>query len=51
MDPNRIYGLFPQIPETTTDAPEVPSEALAETIPAPELLPVPVAKEIIQVSF
>ncbi|XP_051760144.1 calphotin isoform X2 [Ctenopharyngodon idella] len=37
-----------QIPETTTDAPEVPSEALAETIPAPELLPVPVAKEIIQ---
>ncbi|XP_067250934.1 calphotin isoform X2 [Chanodichthys erythropterus] len=37
-----------QIPETTTDAPEVPSEALAETIPAPEPLPVPVAKEIIQ---
>ncbi|XP_048066018.1 calphotin isoform X4 [Megalobrama amblycephala] len=41
-----------QIPETTTDAPEVPSEALAETIPAPEPLPlpvpVPVVKEIIQ---
>ncbi|CAM4715688.1 unnamed protein product [Leuciscus chuanchicus] len=37
-----------QIPETTTDAPEVPSETLAETIPAPEPLPVPVAKEIIQ---
>ncbi|XP_077078831.1 uncharacterized protein LOC143732043 isoform X2 [Siphateles boraxobius] len=35
-----------QIPETTTDAPEVPSETLAETIPAPE--PVPVTKEIIQ---
>ncbi|KAK7135644.1 hypothetical protein R3I94_014337 [Phoxinus phoxinus] len=37
-----------QIRETTTDAPEVPSETPAETIPAPEPLPVPVAKEIIQ---
>ncbi|XP_016372480.1 calphotin-like isoform X4 [Sinocyclocheilus rhinocerous] len=37
-----------QIPETATDASEVQSERLSETIPAPEPLPVPVAKEIIQ---
>ncbi|KAK2898743.1 hypothetical protein Q8A67_010161 [Cirrhinus molitorella] len=39
-----------RIPETTTDAPEVLSETLSETIPAPEPLPlpVPVAKEITQ---
>uniref|UniRef100_A0A672NII3 Si:dkey-164f24.2 n=1 Tax=Sinocyclocheilus grahami TaxID=75366 RepID=A0A672NII3_SINGR len=37
-----------QFPETTTDAPEVLSEILSETIPAPEPLPVPVAKESIQ---
>ncbi|XP_039536827.1 calphotin isoform X3 [Pimephales promelas] len=41
-----------QIPETTTDAPEVPSETLAEMIPAPAPeplpLPVPLAKEIKQ---
>uniref|UniRef100_A0A672Q7E7 Calphotin-like n=1 Tax=Sinocyclocheilus grahami TaxID=75366 RepID=A0A672Q7E7_SINGR len=37
-----------QIPETATDASEVQSETLSETIPAPEPLTVPVAKEIIQ---
>ncbi|XP_059359441.1 calphotin [Carassius carassius] len=31
-----------QIPETTTDAPEVLSETLSETIPPPEPVPVPV---------
>uniref|UniRef100_A0A8C1QS59 Si:dkey-164f24.2 n=2 Tax=Cyprinus carpio TaxID=7962 RepID=A0A8C1QS59_CYPCA len=36
-----------QIPETTTDAPEVLSETLSETIPS-EPLPVPVAKGVIQ---
>uniref|UniRef100_A0A8C1VDS0 Si:dkey-164f24.2 n=1 Tax=Cyprinus carpio TaxID=7962 RepID=A0A8C1VDS0_CYPCA len=38
-----------QIPETATDASEVQSETLSETISAPEPLSVPVAKDIIQV--
>uniref|UniRef100_A0A8C1N6W9 Si:dkey-164f24.2 n=1 Tax=Cyprinus carpio TaxID=7962 RepID=A0A8C1N6W9_CYPCA len=37
-----------QIPETATDASEVQSETLSETISAPEPLSVPVAKNIIQ---
>ncbi|XP_052460004.1 calphotin isoform X3 [Carassius gibelio] len=37
-----------QILETATYASKVQSERLSETIPAPESLPVPVAKEIIQ---
>ncbi|XP_059378545.1 calphotin-like isoform X5 [Carassius carassius] len=37
-----------QIPETATDASKVQSERLSEKNPAPEPLPVPVAKEIIQ---
>uniref|UniRef100_A0A8C1Z3I4 Si:dkey-164f24.2 n=1 Tax=Cyprinus carpio TaxID=7962 RepID=A0A8C1Z3I4_CYPCA len=37
-----------QIPETATDASEVQSETLSETISAPEPLSVPVAKDIIQ---
>ncbi|XP_073692179.1 uncharacterized protein [Garra rufa] len=37
-----------QIPETATDAPEVLSETLSETIPAAEPLPLPVAKGITQ---
>uniref|UniRef100_A0A8C0YHS3 Si:dkey-164f24.2 n=1 Tax=Cyprinus carpio carpio TaxID=630221 RepID=A0A8C0YHS3_CYPCA len=37
-----------QIPETATDASEVQSETLSETISAPEPLSVPVAKDIMQ---
>lgn len=48
MDPNRLYGFFPQIPDTTTEAPEVSSQMLTETLPAPDTVLVP--KVIINVS-